>query len=484
MTFIRVLLNAGIDSNDAQTLERHYAAEPETDFLDGLECIARAVASNQPVSLITPNGEPWKSIHATMIQGGDPNQAFLQALSNLSSDLQVAISGAVSTRAGQIHQYTQTQAPPGKRKKTGDYLNILKNLGYSFKYNLCTNNIEVNGKPITDSLAAEIRGKLRDAGAEHINAAEDAYIAHAWQNRYHPLRDYFASLTYQGQDVITELASYFQDANNIFPLFLKRWLVGSVARIMQRAQNRMLVLDARQGFGKDYFSRWLCSPMPEYYHEGAIDPDDKDCRIRLMSTWIWTVSELGSTTRTRDRESLKSFLTLETVKDRKPYGHFDIQGPAIASFLGTINNEGGFLSDPTGNRRFMVCKMLDVDWAYSKLDVEQIWAQAYDLYLTDEPWNLTDDELTQANEINDGYQIEDLTVAAIKKYFRIDKNEKMWWVSTMDIVEHLESKGVKFGSQIAASMAIGRAMTVIDLEKRTERIRGQQQRGFVGLQII
>ena len=62
--------------------------------------------------------------------------------------------------------------------------------------------------------------------------------------------------------------------------------------------------------------------MAEYYHEGAINPEDKDCRIRLMSTWIWTVSELGATTRKNDREALKSFLTLETVRDRKWDGKY------------------------------------------------------------------------------------------------------------------------------------------------------------------
>ncbi|MFZ6028071.1 MAG: VapE domain-containing protein [Chloroflexota bacterium] len=484
MSFVRSLLNAGIDGHDAQVLEAHYANEPE--FVEGLETIARAMALNQGVSLIPPSGEPWRTIHAQMLQGGDLQQEFFTVIAALAPELQTAISGAVSTRMSQLQQYAQQhQIPQGKKRKTQDYINTLNYLGYRFRYNLCTSNVEVNGKPISDPLAAAIRGKLRDNNIENITAAEDAYLANAWQNRYHPMRDYFASLTYQGNDAIGELAGYIQDAQNMFPVFLRRWLVGSVARVMSRAQNRMLVLDGRQGLGKDYLAGWLCSPMPEYFHEGAINPEDKDCRLRLMYTWIWTVSEVGATTRKNDREALKAFLTMETVRDRKPFGKFDIQGPAITSFIGTINNEGGFLSDPTGNRRFMVCKLLGIDWGYTQIDVDQVWAQAYDLYLTGEPWNLQASEAQAANEINESYQVDDLIEASILKYFRIDPNQRNWWLSTVDIAEHLESKGVKFGSPLSTGHAIGKAMTSIGLERKKDfNAKRQRVNGYVGICVI
>jgi hypothetical protein len=484
MSFFKDLLNAGIDASDAQTLESHYANEPE--FIDGLEMIARAMALNQPVNLMGPVGEPWRSFHQQMLHNSDPQSAFMTAIGALATDLQVAISGAVSTRMAQLSQFAQAhQAPAGKRRKTADYIATLKNMGYTFKYNLCTHTIEVCGNPLGDPLAAEVRSKLRDVGIDQVNAAEDAYYAHAWQNRYHPLRDYLADLKYQGGDVIAELASYFQDANGVFAIFLKRWLIGAVARVMTRTQNRMLVLDGSQGIGKDFFAKWLCSPMAEYYHEGAINPEDKDCRIRLMSTWIWTVSELGATTRKNDREALKSFLTLETVRDRKAYGRFDIQGPAISSFIGTINNEGGFLSDPTGNRRFMVTRLLSIDWSYTRLDVDQIWAQAYDLYLTNTPWDLQPDEALAAREINETYQVDDLIEAAILKYFHVDPNQRNWWLATVDIAEKLEEKGIKFGSPMSASLAISRAMTSIGLEKmKGTNIMRQRVNGYLGIQPI
>src|SRR6266508_990461 len=85
----------------------------------------------------------------------------------------------------------------------------LRTLGYEFRLNSCSDTVEVNGRPITDMLAAEIRMRLRDIGlAKKIAAAEDAYIAEAKKNSYHPVTDYLNALTWDGEDHIAALASH------------------------------------------------------------------------------------------------------------------------------------------------------------------------------------------------------------------------------------------------------------------------------------
>ena len=76
---------------------------------------------------------------------------------------------------------------------------------------------------------------------------EDAYTAHAWSNRYHPIRDYLMDLKYDGQDHIGHFASYFTDEHNVFGKWIRRWLVGACARVMAGEQNRVLVIDGIQG---------------------------------------------------------------------------------------------------------------------------------------------------------------------------------------------------------------------------------------------
>lgn len=483
-TLLQTLLNAGIISNDATVLDEHFANCDSKHFLDGMELISRALAANEPPGLLPPATEPWLTIYQKMQQLGDLDQAFNDAISSLDTMVQIAIQGAVNVRVNEIRQWLQSNQMQSKRRKTAQYIKALENLGYRFTYNLCTQETEVNGKPLSDNDAKVIRTQLRDIGIFEINIAEDAYQAEAWKNKYHPIKDYLSSLSFQGGDPISELATFFNDDYGMFPIWLKRWLIGSVARVFANVQNRVWILDGPQDIGKSHFVKWLCSPEPAYYHEGAINPDDKDNRLRRMSTWIWEVNEFGSTSRRADREALKAFITTHMVRERKPYGRYDIIGPAIVSFIGTVNNEMGILNDPTGNRRFMISSVSSIDWDYTKLDIDQIWAQAYDLYIAGEPWDLTKDEKKTANEINDQFQMLDIVEETIKKHFDIEPdNENLWMAVTeiMDILKDPMQGNLKVGSEID-TRRVAAALTKLGLGKsKTRKLSGVVARGYYGI---
>ena len=492
MSILRDLINVGISPNEAQILEQTFANE--ADFLDGLEKIARVLELNEDPGILPPGGEPWLSIHLDMLHSGlDFEQAYLQALCKWDAPIQMAITQAVFQRRQDIQQWMQQSQSQSKKRKTAEYIQTLTNLGYRFRYNICTHNVEVNGDAMSDPMQAEIRGKLRDLGIFEVNIAEDAYFANAWQHRYHPLKDYLTGLKFQGGDPIGDLAGHFVDERGVFPIWLRRWLIGAIARIMAGEQNRMLVLDGLQGLGKDYFAKWLCSPLPEYFYEGPIMPDDKDHRLRLLSCWIWNVNELGSTTRRSDREALKAFLTIQTIRERKPYGHFDSQGPALSSFIGTVNNEGGILNDPTGHRRFMIAKLKEIDWDYAKIDVDQVWAQAFELYLTGETWRLDGIELEAANEINDEYQTVDIVEETIKELFEVT-GDRTDWMSSYEIINILKSDddfvagtkggGLRPGAEID-TRRLASALIKLGLEPTNGQSNssGKRRRGYFGIKI-
>lgn len=482
-TLLQTLLNAGTLPNDAQVLEQYYSSQDPRAFLDGLELISRSLVTNEPPGLLPPSTDPWVGIYQEMLRLGDLDQAFAAAITTLDTSVQLAISGAVNVRMNELRQWLQNTQMQNKRQKTAQYIQALNNLGYRFRYNLCKQEIEVNGGPISDLVAQEIRTKLRDINIFEVNIAEDAYGAESWKNRYHPIRDYLASLSFEGGDVIGDLATYFQDEHGMFPTWLKRWLIGAVARVMAGGQNRVLIMDGPQNIGKSHFVKWLSSPLPEYYYEGAINPEDKDNRLRRMSTWIWEVNEFGATTRKADREALKAFISTHVVRERKPYGRYDIQGPAIASFIGTVNDEMGILNDPTGNRRFMISHITHIDWGYPKIDVDQVWAQAYDLYLAGEPWELTKDEWQIANEINEQYQMVDIVEETIKRYFDINPTES-WWMNATEIMDILKDPlqgNLRVGAEID-TRRLAAALTKLGLGKsKLKKISGNVVRGYYGI---
>lgn len=198
------------------------------------------------------------------------------------------------------------------------------------------------------------------------------------KNPWHPIREWLDKLpAWDGNDRISFLGSCFPNSPIASRAF-EAWLSGAVRRIYESGkQSFMLVLTSKnQGTGKSTLVKWLC-PAKDLFFSGTLDPGSKDCRLRLISTWIWEVCELGATTRKSDIEALKAVVTQETLRERKSYGHFDIIKPCSTSFIGTVNDLGaGFLQDKTGNRRFLVVDAEKIDFRYMEIDLRQLWAQA------------------------------------------------------------------------------------------------------------
>ena len=217
-----------------------------------------------------------------------------------------------------------------RKVKSTDLVNFLEAQGFSFRLNICDDSIECNGERLSDVARAGIRTRLRDAGlGKYLAAAEDAVLAHAARQPFHPVHSYLEGLQWEGDWQISNLANHFTDTHTIFGMFLRKWLIGAVARAYTGGQNAMLVLDGPQGVGKSAFAQWLC-PLPGLFVDGGISPDEKDCNLLAIRTWIWEVSELGATTRRTDVEALKGFLSrvlhpeaaLWALRDREAHAGF------------------------------------------------------------------------------------------------------------------------------------------------------------------
>ena len=409
----------GVSQGCITALESAYGHS--TGFCAGLDIFARIIIKNAPAKQIPAFGEPWKGLYQDMMQicqtgNGSLWDAYQSALMMAGRPV-LALHEAVSLRTNILSNQTSKT----KVKTSDDYKAQLSILGFDLRLNLAGNKIEVNGKVKTDFDDAMMRAKMFDAGFDKKTMVEDSILNCAKDNEYHPIREYLKSLTWDGTKRISTLANYFQVAYKpIWPSLLRKWLIGSVDRVMTGAQNPMLVLDGPQGVGKSLFARWLC-PREDYFREGPINPDDRDDKIATSETWIWEVAELGSTTRRSDREALKNFLTTKSFTARAPYGHNNLQYEAIATFIGTINDEAGFLNDPTGNRRFWIMTVDGINWKYTEdLNIDDIWAEVYAAWLAGESHDLDDAEKKTMGNIDSAYQVINSVEEAIKAYFIIN----------------------------------------------------------------
>jgi predicted P-loop ATPase len=354
-----------------------------------------------------------------------------------------------------------------------DYRKALLGLGYAFRLNETNDDVVVNGVAMNDVTRAVLYFRLKNHGYSSERSAEDAWTFEASNHKFHPILDYLTGLEWDGRDHIGGLCAYFADKQGVFPLWLKRWLIGAVAKVLaapRGQQNRMLILDGRQDLGKSYFTRWLARGVPGYYIEAPILPEDKDSYVRKMSKWIWEVGELGATTRKADRESLKHFLSQEKVTVRKSYGRHDTEKPALANYIGTINNEVGFLNDPTGSRRFMACTLTRIDWDYAKdVDPDQVWAQAVALFRAGEPWELTPEEKALANSINGQYEVENPVDQYLFRYFEIDPARREWVLPTSEIIDVLRRGELGGADPHRLHGPVAAALRALSLENRRRR---------------
>lgn len=378
---------------------------------------------------------------------------------------------------------TAKEKSAGRKLKSANYHALYKKWGYEARLNLCNDDLEVNGELLTDNILADIRQRVRDYAIEHrqtvgMGAVEDSLVTLGLKRSYHPVTEYLEALTWDGQDNIGALAVHF-DGGARFGRLLTHWLVGAVARVYGDWQNPMLCLDGPQGIGKSYFAKWLCGALEKMFVESPICPDYKDHRLRLIQTFIWEVQELGATTRKADQDALKAFLTLGSIKERKAYGRRPIQKTAICSFIGTINNDAGFLTDRTGNRRYIIIKLKSIDWAYAGLDVGQVWAHAMHLWKKDDAWKLSKAEQEQSERVNRAYLVSEPIELFLTDAYTFT-GDPADFVQTSAILAWLNTTH-NISSRRSTGMTVARILTAWGCEKRRQTVGGKQVRGYTGL---
>lgn len=407
------------------------------------------------------------------------------------------------TRAGvdQFGTYTEEETGRGWRKirrqidgheflvynpTTEDYIKAYRASGANFALNDMSDRLEISmeARPFRamgDIDESVLMARLLDYGMRGEGHMRKALHTQAATNRYHPVRQYLESLRWDGRDHVTGFLNHLDMSSEAAETFWRKWLIGSLAKVLDSHQNYMLVIIGAQGKGKSRLARWLC-PLPSLFHEGPINPANKDDLILLLNNWFWEVAELDSTTRKADRAALKHFVSMKRVRVRVPYGRYDIDKPAAASMIGTINADGaGFLSDPTGNRRFAVVHLEDIDWKYETVvDRDQLWAQVYHEYRNGAAWELTRAEQEIQNDINREHMVQSPLEELILEHYELDPSEG-WFMSTMGIMEQLETLGLR-GDQYRNKMELATVLEKHGLKKQRRREGGQHPaHGYQGI---
>jgi len=229
----------------------------------------------------------------------------------------------------------------------------------------------------------------------NLKVAQQAIETVAYENRYHPVRDWLEMLEWDGQQRIDQWLTYYLgvELTPYSQAVGKAWLVSAVARVMRPGckADHVLILEGRQGLKKSTALKTLAGHG--LFTDEIDDLGSKDAAMQMKGVWIIELGELDHLGRV-DASRIKAFLTRSVDRFRPPYGSRLIESERECVFCGTVNQDEYF-KDETGNRRFWPVRCgPSIDIEGIAHDREQIWAEAVAAFRNGDPWWIEDRDIT------------------------------------------------------------------------------------------
>jgi putative DNA primase/helicase len=223
---------------------------------------------------------------------------------------------------------------------------------------------------------------------------EDSLAIEYERQSFHPIREYLNSLSWDGcKRLDTLLIDYFGAKDSIYTREAIRVpLVGAVARVFCPGIKFDLVLTlvSEQGTFKSTFLKKLGK---EWFSDTFMTVNGKEAFEQVQGAWIIEMAELSGL-RKAEVEAVKHFITKQEDVFRPAYARTSEVFKRQCVFFGTTNVKD-FLRDPSGNRRFLPIDVVpdaikkSVIKDLTDFEVDQIWAEAVNLFKNSQPLYLS-----------------------------------------------------------------------------------------------
>lgn len=319
------------------------------------------------------------------------------------------------------------------------------------------------------------QGKIRD-GIEII----------ANDNVFHPVRDYFSSLEWDGVERIDTLLIDYMGAedNDYVRAVTRKTLVAAVARVHEPGCkfDYMCCLQGKQGVKKSTF--WAVLGGDWYNKNFTFSMiGKKEAVEQLQGSWINEVGELDGLSQA-EVNSVKNFIDITKDAMRPAYGRFKVEYLRQGIFVGTFNEDTP-LRDQTGGRRFWPVSVKGSRnfKQFEKL-VPQIWAEAYTLYMGGETLYL-DSELEEvANKIQEDFTEKDVRTGDLSRYLELKVPENWYELDNWQRREYLQGDVTKNGEVLRDKITVMEIWqelfcgSVKDISKRDTRDINEMMKQF------
>lgn len=245
------------------------------------------------------------------------------------------------------------------------------------------------------------------------------------EREYNPIQDIMDTLEWDGAERCEHFLTEWMNADDTAYVREVSRLIfaGGINRLYSpgcKFDDVPVLIGTNQGEGKSSIVRWLA--MNDQYYSEVTEMDGQRGIEQLEGAWICEIAELLALTKTKEQEAVKSYITRQIDKYRRPYDRQTTEYPRRCIFIGTTNNEQ-FLRDKSGNRRFYPVKVRSSGyWLYDHEQecreyIMQCWAEAKTKYLDGQMPNYSDRSLLgDFKDAQDEAMEDDWRVGAIEAY--------------------------------------------------------------------
>lgn len=374
-----------------------------------------------------------------------------------------------------------TSSTPNKLKEVGKNFELENYLTkhYDFLYNEITCRVEFRKKEeteykkLTEIELNTIKRKLLNANIPFDHTRLQVTLYSDFSKSYNPFLDYMESLPEysNGEDYIAQLANTVKtDNQELFERVLKKWLVALVGSLIddEVVNHCVLIMTGEQGVGKTTWQNNLIpKPLRNYIYTGAINPNDKDSNLQISENILVNLDELGVLKGNR-LNSLKELITKKFIKVRRAYGYQAENYIRRASFCGSAN-EKMFLTDTTGNRRFLCFNVTDIDINH-EVSMDMVYAQALHLFKSGFKFYFDRADIDEINAYAENFRVLSMEEEALMANYKSSKVEDAMAFMTATEIHNKIAKSSGLARGDASIQRLGKALTKNGFERK--KIRG------------
>lgn len=349
---------------------------------------------------------------------------------------------------------------------------------YDFRRNIIQNDIEYSKRGQNEFVTVDENTlflEISKAGKKVSMSDILIFLGSKEIPEYDPFKTYFEKIKLewdeeQHGDYIHKFTSYVSAKNQIrFRLQFKKWLVRTVvcALIPEYFNKQAFIfVQEKQNSGKTSLTRFMVpKELAKYCIENIAL--DKDSLIALCQNLIGILDELATLSKF-EINSLKSTISKASVNVRHPYDRRAKLTPRRISFIGSTNRSE-FLSDETGNVRWLCFEIDSINWKYREdINIDILWSQAYNLYLNGFKYEMTAEEVADNERANEQFQMVSTEMELIQKYYSPGtKDDHQQFYTPTEFLLYLTDKIE--GKLKLNAISLGKALKILGFERQQKK---------------